>query len=54
MIGVDANEDLLLEAPWRTRFERMKRLRDFCGPDFEQVQEEFLDCLTRADHESAE
>ncbi len=37
---------------WRTRFQRMKLLRDLCGPDFEQVQEEFLDCLTRADHES--
>ena len=38
---------------WRTRLDRMKLLRDFCGPDFEQVREQFLDCLTRTDHRSA-
>jgi hypothetical protein len=37
---------------WRARFDRMKLLRDFCGSDFEQVREEFLDCLTRDDHRS--
>lgn len=37
---------------WRTRFERMKLLRDFCGPNIDQVQEEFLGCLTRTDHRS--
>ena len=37
---------------WRTRFDRMKLLRSFCGTDFEQVQEEFLGCLMRADHSS--
>ncbi len=37
---------------WRSRFNRMKRLRDFCGPRFEQAQEEFLGCLMRADHSS--
>jgi ubiquinone/menaquinone biosynthesis C-methylase UbiE len=35
---------------WRARFTRMKLLRDFCGPRFDQVREEFLHCLTRADH----
>jgi SAM-dependent methyltransferase len=35
---------------WRRRFDRMGVLRDFCGPEFEQVREEFLHCLTRADH----
>lgn len=35
---------------WRTRFERMKLLRDFCGADFTTVQEEFLACLARTDH----
>lgn len=35
---------------WRTRFDRMTLLRNFCGTHFEQVREEFLDCLTRADH----
>ena len=38
---------------WRSRFNRMKLLRDFCGPDIDQVQEEFLGCLKRADHTSA-
>ena len=37
---------------WRARFERMKLLRDFCGPEIDQVQEEFLGCLMRADHRS--
>jgi SAM-dependent methyltransferase len=37
---------------WRNRFDRMKLLRDFCGADFEQVREEFLGCLMRADHRS--
>jgi SAM-dependent methyltransferase len=32
---------------WRARFNRMSLLRDFCGKDFEQLQEEFLRCLTR-------
>jgi len=37
---------------WRSRFNRMTLLRDFCGSDFEQVREDFVDCLTRADHQS--
>jgi len=37
---------------WRARFNRMKLLRDFCGPSIDQVQEEFLGCLMRADHRS--
>jgi SAM-dependent methyltransferase len=37
---------------WRARFNRMKLLRDFCGPDIDEVQEEFLGCLMRADHRS--
>jgi len=37
---------------WRARFNRMKLLRDFCGPESDQVQEEFLGCLKRADHTS--
>jgi hypothetical protein len=37
---------------WRARFERMKLLQDFLGPDFDQVREEFLGCLMRADHRS--
>lgn len=37
---------------WRARFHRMQLLRDFCGPRIDQVQEEFLGCLMRADHRS--
>jgi SAM-dependent methyltransferase len=41
----------VLEA-WRARLERMQLLRDFCGPEFAQVREEFLRCLTSAGHRS--
>ena len=37
---------------WAARFNRMKLLRDFCGPTMDQVQEEFLGCLMRRDHRS--
>jgi ubiquinone/menaquinone biosynthesis C-methylase UbiE len=37
---------------WRSRFNRMSLLRDFCGKNFEKLQEEFLRCLIRVDHES--
>ena len=37
---------------WRTRFERMKLLRDFCGSRIDQVQAEFLGCLMHAEHRS--
>jgi SAM-dependent methyltransferase len=37
---------------WRSRFNRMKLFREFCGPDIDRVQEEFLGCLVRADHTS--
>lgn len=37
---------------WKMRFERMKRLREFCGAEYEQVRDEFLACLNRRDHAS--
>lgn len=37
---------------WQARFDRMTLLRDFCGPDFEEVREELLGCLARPDHRS--
>jgi hypothetical protein len=37
---------------WRKRLDRMTLLRSFCGEDFENVREEFLCCLSRADHRS--
>lgn len=42
----------VLEA-WRARFGRMTLLRSFCGPDFEGVRDDLLDCLARSDHRSA-
>jgi SAM-dependent methyltransferase len=38
---------------WRARFARMKALQEFCGPDFEWLRDEFLDCLLREDHRAA-
>jgi SAM-dependent methyltransferase len=37
---------------WQARFQRMKQLQDFLGIEFDQVREEFLACLMRADHRS--
>jgi SAM-dependent methyltransferase len=37
-------------AAWKSRFDRMVLLRDFCGTDFESLRDEFLDCLVRDDH----
>jgi SAM-dependent methyltransferase len=37
---------------WRNRLDRMRRLHDFCGPRFDQVRAEFLDCLASAEHRS--
>jgi ubiquinone/menaquinone biosynthesis C-methylase UbiE len=39
-------------AAWRARFERMKLLRNFCGSRIDQVQADFLECLTDAQHRS--
>lgn len=38
---------------WRKRFDRMTRLRNFCGQGFAQVCDEFLCCLSRPDHWSS-
>lgn len=37
---------------WRSRFDRMQLLRDFCGAEFNKVREEFLACLSHVDHRS--
>ena len=37
---------------WRSRFDRMKLLRAFCGSEFEKVREEFLGCLVHPGHRS--
>jgi SAM-dependent methyltransferase len=35
---------------WRSRIDRMKLLRDYCGASFEQVRDEFLGCLAHPEH----
>ena len=53
-----ADRELSFEGPadsevveaWRSRFDRMKLLKDFCGPSFDCVRDDFLRALTRADH----
>ncbi len=37
---------------WRNRLDGMKLLQEFCGPDFEQLREEFLAGLTHPGHRS--
>jgi len=37
---------------WRVRFDRMRLLREMCGPEFAAVREQFLECLSNPDHES--
>ena len=37
---------------WRSRFERMRLLRDFCGSAFDGMRDEFLACLTLPGHRS--
>lgn len=38
---------------WRNRFERMKLLREYCGQRIDEVEDEFLNCLSRADHRAS-
>ena len=37
---------------WRSRLQRMRALRDFCGSMFEQVRDDLLAALARAEHRS--
>lgn len=37
-------------AAWRRRFDRMVLLQRFCGAELERTRDDFLDCLTRAEH----
>lgn len=40
----------VLEA-WRTRFDRMRLLRDYCGTEFDDVRDDFLSCMSLDHHE---
>jgi SAM-dependent methyltransferase len=37
---------------WKSRFERMKPLREFCGAELEDVRSDFLAALAHPDHRS--
>ena len=39
-------------AAWRARFDRMHLLQEFCGAEFENVRDDFLNCLELDQHES--
>jgi SAM-dependent methyltransferase len=45
-----ARPDVL--AAWQNRLDRMKLLHDFCGPEFERLREEFLECVVSDQHHS--
>jgi len=49
-LSFDGPASLEVVDAWRNRFQRMNLLRDVCGPSFDQVEDEFLNCLLRADH----
>ena len=45
-----ANSEVL--DSWRSRLDRMKVLREFCGATFDRVRDDFLAALSRDDHHS--
>ena len=53
-----ADEELSFRGParpdvidaWRSRIDRMRLLRDYCGTSFDLVREEFLGCLALPEH----
>jgi SAM-dependent methyltransferase len=49
-LSFDGPADPEVVDAWRNRFKRMKLLREFCGESIAEVEDEFLDCLIRADH----
>jgi SAM-dependent methyltransferase len=38
---------------WKSRFDRMKLLKAFCGPMFDPVRDDFLTALSHSDHRSS-
>lgn len=51
-LSFDGPADPEVVDAWRARLEGMKLLRNFCGPDFETLRDDFLGCLALADHRS--
>ena len=51
-LSFDGPADPEVVDAWRTRLEGMKLLRDFCGPEFEALRDDFLGCLVLPGHRS--
>lgn len=49
----DGPADANVLAAWSSRFDRMNRLRTFCGETFDLVRDDFLAALSRTDHRSS-
>lgn len=52
-LSFDGPADRAVVDAWRARFDRMKRLREFCRLDFEYVRDDFLQCLEQANHSTS-
>ncbi len=52
-LSFDGPADGAVVDAWRARFNRMMRLREFCGSEFEHIRDDFLRCLGQADHSTA-
>jgi ubiquinone/menaquinone biosynthesis C-methylase UbiE len=49
-LSFDGRSGAAVIQAWQARFDRMKLLQEFCGSEFAAVRDEFVACLTRADH----
>ncbi|MCK6446835.1 MAG: class I SAM-dependent methyltransferase [Planctomycetes bacterium] len=49
-LAFDGPADAAVLDAWRARFDRMRLLRDACGPRFEAVRDAFLACLAAKEH----
>jgi hypothetical protein len=49
-LSFSGRADLEVSEAWRLRFDQMHLLRNFCGTEFQEVRDDFLNCLNRDDH----
>ena len=49
-LSFSGKADPEVQKAWRLRFDRMHTLREFCGAEFSDVRDDFLNCLNRDDH----
>jgi SAM-dependent methyltransferase len=52
-LSFDGPADTDIIDAWKSRFDRMKLLKAFCGPMFDPVRDDFLTALSRPDHHSS-